>query len=82
MLVDLHNEMIGRMRRTARPVIEAGLVDVVEGMELAEVMFGDQVFLRDTIATKEIVQELADMMRETGLYCAIKVRARLPDEVI
>jgi putative two-component system response regulator len=79
-IVALYNSMIGRMTKSSRPIIEVGLVDIVEGMELAEVHFGSELFVRDTIASKELIEELGNVMHETGLYCSIKVRVRLSPE--
>jgi putative two-component system response regulator len=74
-LVNLYTEFgIPPPRQESRPIVEAGLADLVEGMELAEVSFGSRVYLRDTIATKAMIQELQKAMQETGEYCAIKVR--------
>ncbi|MBF0256902.1 MAG: response regulator [Gammaproteobacteria bacterium] len=75
-IVEIYNDQIGRMRKVARPLFDVGLADVVEGQELAEVRFGDEIFVRDTLATKGLMRELEDVMRETGLYCSIKIRAR------
>ncbi len=75
-VVEVYNDMVGRMRKVVRPLFDVGLADVVEGQELAEVRFGDEIFVRDTIATRQLLKELEDVMRETGLYCTVKIRAK------
>ncbi len=75
-IVQLSNQLNWCSDSKPRPIFEAGLADVVVGMELAEVKFGDSVFCRDTIATEKVISELLELTLETGEYCAIKVRAR------
>ncbi|MEO5342804.1 MAG: response regulator [Gammaproteobacteria bacterium SHHR-1] len=75
-IAEIYSNMVGRMRKVTRPLFDVGLADVVEGQELAEVRFGDEIFVRDTLATKPLLRELQDVMNETGLYCAIKIRAK------
>jgi putative two-component system response regulator len=75
-IVDIHNDLVGQAPKVTKPLIEIGLVNLVEGMDVAEVKFGEKVFLRNQFATKELIRELQTIIKETGLYCSIKVRAR------
>ncbi len=59
-----------------RPIIEASTLDLVTGMEIAEVTYEGHVFLRDVVLTAEIMDEIYELQKTVDKSLNIRVRAR------
>jgi response regulator RpfG family c-di-GMP phosphodiesterase len=59
-----------------RRVIKVGLLDLVPNMEVAEVVVGAKVLLRDVVLTEEMIKEIGDIARNSTDLLEIRIRPR------
>ncbi len=76
-VVDSLLRLVGEVKdQVYRPVIDASPLDLVAGMEVVEITYGGQVFLRDVVLTEEMVREVRALLEEASVAINVKIRAR------
>jgi response regulator RpfG family c-di-GMP phosphodiesterase len=76
-VVDALLHFVGEVKdQVYRPVVEASPMNLVPGMEIVEVTYGGQAFLRDVVLSAEMIKEINELRKEADTDIRIKVRAR------
>jgi hypothetical protein len=76
-VVDAFIELVGKVtERSYRPVVNANLLDLAPGMEIAEVVSGTRVLLRDVVLSEAMIEELEEYHGSAEDPLEIRVRAR------
>ena len=57
-----------------RPIVEISWTQLLPEMEVAEIFYGDQVFLKDTLLTKKIIDDITTLREKMGNKLVIKIR--------
>jgi response regulator RpfG family c-di-GMP phosphodiesterase len=75
--VDALLQLVGPVsQQDYRPVIEASHLDLIPGMEIVEIIYGGQVFLRDVVLTEEMIDEIDELQKNAETVLTIRVKAR------
>lgn len=76
-VVDALLTLVGKVKDSIyRPVLEATPQDLIPGMEIVEILYGDRVFLREVILTPEMIREIQNLDIDLETPLNIKVRGR------
>jgi len=59
---------------TIRPIVEISWTQLLPGMEIAKVVYDDKLFLKDTILTKKIIDNITALREKVGNQLVIKIR--------
>lgn len=76
-VVDAIIELVGEVKDSVyRPVVKASPLDLVPGMEVVEITYGGEVFLRDVILSKAMIEEIQALQTDVDSAIDIQIRAR------
>lgn len=57
-----------------RPIVEISWTQLLPEMEIAKVVYDDKLFLKDTILTKKIIDNITALREKVGNQLVIKIR--------
>jgi response regulator RpfG family c-di-GMP phosphodiesterase len=76
-VVDALMQLVGQVSdQDFRPVVDACLLDLTPGMEIVKIICDGRVFLRNTVLTDEMLEEIEELQKSSDTALTIRVRAR------